>query len=277
MTIMIFNAETKYWDDRRGQIVSHNGGWRVGETVRCQGYSLLDELIGQISYFQLMILNVVGYLPERRLADWLEAAYMGVSYPDHRIWCNYIGSLAASADAGPVVATVAGILASDSSMYGSRPLLSSAPFIQQALKDYKAGKCVEAIVQQEVDHHRGKPNIIGFARPMAKGDERIPVMERVANQLGYKPGEHLQLAYEIEEVLKQKYGERMNVNGYVSAFLSDQGLSAEQIYTVCVTCVASGVTACYVDSSKQPPGSFLPLRCEDVIYEGKAPRSLPEK
>ncbi|MEJ2200585.1 MAG: hypothetical protein P8X63_06180 [Desulfuromonadaceae bacterium] len=117
----------------------------------------------------------------------------------------------------------------------------------------------------------------GYARPIAKGDERVTAMERVSQKLGYLPGEHLSLAYEIEKILVKMFDESMNINGYCSAFFSDQGYSPEEAYRMCAILPASGIMACYADTSARPPETFLPMRCEDIDYQGKAPRPVPDK
>ncbi len=263
------------WDEQRGVIRSRKGGWFAGKGAFSHGYSILEELVGEASYFQVWMLNVLGVLPERRLADWLEAAYNCLSWPDPRIWCNQIGALAGTARASVAAATTAGVLAADSTMYGSRPLLDGVAFIQQALRDRQAGVSAAEIVQREVQKCRGKVRITGYARPLASGDERIAPMERLTSRLGFERGPHLTLAYEIEAVLRSHHGESMNINGYVSAFLSDQGLTAEEIYRVCAMAVMSGVAACYVDTVERPAETFLPLRCDDIDYQGPPPRDLP--
>ena len=263
------------WDSYHGKIYSHNGGWRIGEGVKSHGYSMMEELVGGVSWFQVMMLNVLGRLPEKRLADWLEAIYICLSWPDPRIWCNQIGALGGSSRASVVASTVAGVLAADSTMYGTRPLLAGVRFIQAALQDKLLGKSAQLIVAEEVKKHRGKVNLMGYARPIASGDERVTAMERVSRELGFETGAHLKLAYEIDEVLQRDYQEGMNINGYVSAFLSDQGFTAEEIYRLCAMCITSGVTACYVDSSERPADAFLPMRCDDVEYTGKPPREIP--
>ena len=269
------STDTRLWDRQRGTIRSGKGGWLAGKGVFCHGYSMLDELVGKHSYFQVMMLNVLGQLPERRLADWLEASFICVSWPDPRIWCNQIGALAGTARSSVTAAGAAGALAADSSMYGSRPLLEGVRFIQGALADVEAGMTVGEIVARELKGSRGKVSIMGYARPLASGDERIAALEAVTAQLDFAPGKHMHLAYAIEDILQREHDESMNINGYVSAFLSDQGFSAEQIYRLCALCVTSGVVACYIDARDKPADTFLPLRCDDIEYRGKAPRSLP--
>jgi citrate synthase len=266
---------TDRWDRARGVIRSRKGGWFAGRGAFSHGYSILEELVGEASYFQVWLLNLFGVLPERRLAEWIEAAYMTLSWPDPRIWCNQIGALAGTARASVVAATTAGVLAADSTMYGSRPLLDGVAFIQQALRDHQAGVSAAEIVQREVQKCRGKVRITGYARPLASGDERIAPMERLSARLGFERGPHLTLAYAIEDVLRREHGESMNINGYVSAFLSDQGFNSEQAYRLSAMVVMSGVAACYVDTVERPAETFLPLRCDDIDYQGPPPRELP--
>ena len=269
------NSAYRYWDERRGTIQSKKGGWINGKGVFNHGYSMMDELVGKVSYMQVVILNATGRLPERPIADWFEAIYICLSWPDPRIWCNQIGALGGASQTSVVAATTAGVLAADAKLYGMKTLLKGVQFIQAAMAEYKSGLSADEIVKRECAKHRGKPHIMGYARPIAKGDERVVAIERVQKALGLPIGEHQQLAYQIEKSLLRDYDEGMNINGYVSAFLSDQGYTDEEVYRILAVWVFSGVTACYVDTRDRPPESFLPLRCNDIEYTGKPARPVP--
>ncbi len=269
------NNPFQFWDKHRGTIRSKKGGWVVGKGVFSHGYSMMDELVGKVSYMQVVMLNATGRLPQRQIADWCEAAFICLSWPDPRIWCNQIGALGGAARTSVVAATTAGILAADANSYGIKPLLLGVQFIQDAMLDYKNGVSVDEIVKKECAKHRGKPHIMGYARPIAKGDERVVAMKRVQNELGLSDGEHLRLAYQIEAVLLRDFDESMNINGYASAFLSDRGHTAGEVNRICAVVVSSGVTACYIDTRDRPPEAFLPLRCDDIEYTGKPARAVP--
>jgi len=281
---MKFNAKSthsnpvqiEYLNLRRGKIISSTGGWFPGKGVFTHGYSMLDELIGEKSYFQLLILNATGKLVEKPLADWVEAIYGCLSWPDPRIWCNQIGALAGTVRTSVVAATAIGSLAADSRSYGPFTLLDGVSFIQSAYQQHQNGMSAENIVDEITAANRGKPYIVGYIRPIAKGDERLEAMERVSKKLGFTEGKHLLLAYEIEKVLMKKFDEGMNINGYMSAFLSDQGFSPQEVYQMFAAMVASGVTACYLDTYKRPPNTFLPLRCDDIDYQGASRRPVPD-
>ena len=270
-------ADLAFWEERRGTIHTKKGGWVIGEAVYNQGFSMLDDLVGEASYFQVLVLNAIGRLPERRLADWLEAFFICLSWPDHRVWCNQMGSLGGTMQTSPVAAVTAGILASDSIMYGTVPLMRAAEFIVEALALSRQGLSVEQIIRQRQRRPGSKPAIVGYARPVASGDERVAALERVTAKLAFAPGEHLLLAYEIEQRMLEQFGEGMHIGGYTAAFLSDQGLAPEEMYRVSSILVSSGVHACYAETAAQPAESFFPLRCSDIDYQGPAERSVPDR
>ncbi|MEH6627004.1 MAG: hypothetical protein V7739_11200 [Motiliproteus sp.] len=260
-----------FWQHRRNSIYSRKGGWRIGEAVYNHGYSMMEELVGEVSYFQLMMLNVTGKLPERALAEWLEAAFICLSWPDSRIWCNQIGALAGDSRASPVAATTAGILASDSRLYGPGVLSNCMGFIQAALLEVSAGTSIGSIVERTLQRGKGVP---GYARPIAKGDERVTAMQRVGNKLEFEVGEYQHLALSISDYLSEHHQESINFGGYMAAFLADQGLDIRSVYRISACWVAAGVQACYAEAADNPAGSYLPLRCDDVIYCGRADREL---
>lgn len=265
-----------FWEQRRGRIFSRKGGVVFGEGVYCHGYEMMEDLVGKASYFQVLTLNVTGCLPERRLADWLEALFICLSYPDARIWCNQISSLAGTLQSSPVAAAAGGILASDSRLYGPGTIMAAFEFISDALKMKQAGIAVREIVESYPKRrHDGIPTIVGYARPVAQGDERIPSMVSLADRLGLAGGEHLSLAYEISTVLIAEYRETMNLLGYASAFLRDQGVMPHDAYRIFCCWVSSGAQACYAEAADQPPESFFPLHCADIDYQGKPPRPVP--
>ncbi len=104
----------------------------------------------------------------------------------------------------------------------------------------------------------------------------MAALERVVRELGFEKGEHLGLAYEIQEVMSRKYGEKINSAGYRSGFLSDQGFTASEVYRIMSIIVNAGITPCYIDTFDSPPESFFPLRCEDTDYQGEPPRQVPD-
>lgn len=262
------------WEKYHGHIVSSRGGWKIGSGVQNCGYDMMDDLVGKASYMQVVVLNATGRLPSRAVADWIDAIHICLSWPDPRIWCNRIGALAGSNRVSGVAASCLGVLAAESTSYGIKPLINGVEFIEHAYAQRAKGVSVDDFVDIETNKHGGKPHLMGYARPIAKGDERIPAMEKVTENLGFSIGKHLSLAYQIEAILSARFDESMNINGYVSAFLADQGYSPKEVYRIFSAVVLSGVTACYADTADRLEGSFAPLKTTDVIYKGAKARTL---
>jgi len=260
------------WDRNHNRITSTKGGWRIGEAVYNQGYSQLEDLVGHVSYFQVMLLNVTGRLPDIRLAQWLENTFSCASWPDSRIWCNQMGALAGSSRSTAVAGTVAGVLASDSVIYGPGVMDHCMEFIGNALTDYKNGKTIQQIVDEQFSRKNSVP---GYARPIAKGDERVVAMRRVSCDLEFEVGEHEALAIKINEYLSEHHDECINVGGYMVAFLSDQGFSATEVKRMTTLIVVAGVQACHAETYDKPAGTYLPMQCNDIDYIGVEDRELP--
>jgi citrate synthase len=258
-----------YWDEQRGKIKSKKGGWKIGKKVECHGLDMMEDVVGKFSYMQVVILNATGKIASKKLADWFEAIHICLSWPDSRVWCNRVGALGGSAGASSVASASAGLMAADSRSYGIRPIMDGVDFIKHAYNSVSCGVTIEEFVVHEINSKGGKPHLMGFARPVVKGDERIVVLERLSKRLGFERGEHLKLAYQIESILDRDFGESMNLNGYVSAFLSDQGYSAIDIYRIFSVVLSSGVVACSVDYADRDHGSFAPMRVDDIDYTGE--------
>jgi len=267
----------KLWDHHRGKIRTHIGGWKIGEGITTHGYSLLDDLVGKASWFEIFILSITGKMPEQRLAKWVEAIYGCMSFPDPRIWCNQIGSLAGTVKSSPISGVTAGIYASDSRMYGSGTLPAAYDFLSQAMQQHQMGIDVKGIIKSQCRRLGSKPIIPGYGRPLATGDERVPMMNAVTEELGFEWGRYICLAREIDQYMLEEHEESMNLATFIVAFLRDQQWNRKQICRVTWGLVTAGVAACYSEAYDKPAETFLPLRCDDIEYRGVASRPVPEK
>ncbi len=265
-------TDTSFWDQRRGIFRTKKGGWKVGSVIS-HGYSMLDDFLGKVSFFQILILHVTGRMPSKELADWLEASFICLSWPDPRILCNHIGSLGGSARTSSAAAVCAGSLAADSRIYGVGTLGVATRFIKNAVHTINKDYTISDFIEKECTKN-GRLVMPGFARPLAKGDERVDAMQDVAKKMKFSDGIHLKLAYEISNYLIENYEESLNFAGYVVAFLCDQGFTEREIVWIFSLWVNAGVHACYVEAASRVPNSFLPLQCGDIIYDGVPERAL---
>ncbi|MBP8924887.1 MAG: hypothetical protein KBG75_03435 [Pseudomonadales bacterium] len=266
-------SDTRFWDARHERIHSRKGGWQLGHGIRVQGFSLLDDLVGKHGYFELLILHVTGTLPEPRLAHWIEGSFMCLSFPDPRIWCNQVGALAGSARCPPTAAISAGVMASESALYGPGATRSACLFLLAACAALAAGESLEQFMSRRTTRS-GRVRAPGFSRPIASGDDRVDALARLSCDLGFEDGEHLQLAWRIDRLLRERGDDALNMLGYVAAFLLDRGMDIEDGHRLYSLCVNAGVHACYAEAADEPAGAFLPLACADIEYIGAAARAL---
>ncbi|RVU30565.1 hypothetical protein [Neptunomonas marina] len=257
------------WLARRTQITSHKGGWRIGDAVYNQGLSLLDDVVGSWSWVELLLFNLTGRRPAPALLKWVEWSFICVSWPDARIWCNQVAALGASSQASGVASTSAGILAAESKLYGPGVLPSCYTLLSQLVAQSRSGESIADMVAS-------KQKLPGFTRPIALGDERVKAMQAASLELGFKPGEFERTAIAISDYISDSTGESLNFGGYIVAFLADQGFSCREITELYTYSIAVGALTCYTDVRNDIPGGFLPLRCEDIRYEGPADRELPK-
>lgn len=263
-----------YWNKRNSTILNSIGTWKGGEDVTIEGHSLMNDLIGNISYMQLHILNATGKLVDKNIADWIEICFMGVSYPDSRIWCNQIAAYAGDTNSTVSTAASLSILAADSRAYGgSQTKRISMAFQKDAYLKYGSGMTIKQIVN-EVKFKNGKPIIVGFARPIDRDDERLAPFIANQKKLNIPQGKYLTFALQLSTYLNKEYNLSINCGGYSSAFLLDQGFTPKNGYAINAFSVVSGAVACFRNQEEQTPNSFLPMKCEDVDYTGTQIRKV---
>lgn len=269
----------EHWLGKRGIVESRRGGWKIGEGVYNCGYDMMKELVFDKTSMHVFMLNVTKRMPDDAVVKFMSSLSICLSWPDPRIWCNTMGALAGTNRARISSGVSTSILSSDSKMFAAGDcVVSLASFIREARIKFNAGVSVDRIVEEELAKNAGKmkvPVIPGYARPLAKGDERVKSMFEITRDLGFDIGPHEKLALAISDYLKQHYNEVINIGGYSCACLSDMGYSPKEIMRLFTNIVERGVFACFLEEEENPPLSFMPFTCEDVLYEGVAKRKVP--
>jgi len=120
-------------------------------------------------------------------------------------------------------------------------------------------------VNKEFTRHR----IGGYGRPITKCDERIQPLLALASKLDLASGPHVQLAFDVEQIVSHSRWElQMNVAALIAALSADQGLSAQEFYQYTVLSFSGGMFPCYTDTADKPEGRFFPIRCSRIAYQG---------
>lgn len=238
-----------------------------GKRVVFRGKDLFSEL-KHMSWIELLLYGITGRNFDRNQLRLFESIWIiCTSYPDPRIWNNRVATLAGTARSTGVLGVSAAIAISEATIYGYKPIVGSHDLIVRIKKAFDEGKNIDTLVVNEIKKSRSLP---GYARPLVNTDERIEPLMSIARDLGLADGPHTQIAFEIETILlKRRYRMRMNIAALAAALAADQGLSTYEYYLYLIPCFISGMIPCYIEAANVQEGSFFPLSCDRIQYEGK--------
>jgi hypothetical protein len=254
-----------------GRVKSRVGGCFIGSHVVFRGKDLHAEL-GDARWIDLLLFGITG----RRFSDaqlrLLEALWTHTSYPDARIWNNRVAALAGSTRSTGNLALAAALSVSEAAIYGRCIDLRAADFLIRTRAELARGGELGPWVRRELSERR---SLAGYGRPVSNSkDERLDPILRLATSLGLAQGPHLELAHEVERILLDgRLRMRMNYGGVAAALAVDLGLSPREYYLYLHTTFLAGMPPCYLDALERPAGTFLPLPCQGVSYQGAPKRS----
>jgi hypothetical protein len=243
----------------------------AGERVVFRGKDLFHEM-KDMSWMELLLYGITGRsFNENQIRLFNGIWVLSTSYPDPRIWNNRVAALAGTARSTSVLSIGAAVSVSEAKIYGFKPIVGAYSFIVQTKQRISKGENLKDIAVQEIKKLRAIP---GYSRPFGNSDERIGPLFSLAEQLGFTHGEHTTLAFQIEDIYqKNRYRLKMNVAALAAALSADQGLSLEEYYRYLTPCFIGGMLPCFIDTYNRQEGTFLPLSCERISYEGKPNRT----
>ena len=241
------------------------GAWFAGQRVVFRGKDLHVDL-RDMAWFELYLYAITGRTFTPQQLRMLNALWSFTSYPDSRLWNNRIAALAGTARSTITLALGAATTVSEASIYGHQPNLRAMRFLMHVKAAVDAGTDLVECIRSEL---RDKRALGGFGRPLYRSDERIPHVIRLAGELGLDNGEYYGFAFEIERVLVEgRWRMKMNIAGLGAALLADMGFTLTEFHLYSVPSFLAGMPPCYIEAREREEGSFLPLRCSRIQYEG---------
>lgn len=246
------------------------GAWFPGEGAVIRGKDLLHDFKNN-SWMSLFLYGITGRKFTKNQIKLFEALWMlSTSYPDPRLWNNRVASLAGTVRSTRTLGISAAISISEATIYGQRPIIKAFDFLIHSKSSVEQGNKLIDIIKYELKKYRSIP---GFGRPIIKYDERIIPVYELAEKLGCVNGPYVKLAFDIETILVTgRWRMQMNIAALAAALAADQGLTCDEYYSYVIPCFLAGLMPCIIDSNNKFEGSFLPLSCERVNYNGKSRR-----
>ncbi len=240
----------------------------LAERVVLRGQDLHHDL-ADLDWFGLHLFAITGRRFSREALELLGYLWACTSYPDPSIWPNNTAALAGSVRSTAGLAMAAGLVSSEAGLFGVKPLVKVLDFFHRARARRAAGQTVEDIVEAEIAE---AGLVYGYGRPLASLDERVPHVIRKAEALGFGEGECFRMALAIHDHVGRTRGIGMNIAALDGALGADLGFTPAEFQLYMNLIVYAGQPPCFLDAAARPEGTFFPVRCAAVAYDGPPPR-----
>jgi citrate synthase len=252
-------------------------GYTTIDSITVRGESLVDDLIGQIDFLDMVMLVILGRRCQGNERDMLNTILVTVT--DHGLTPSAIAARLTYTGAPEALqgAVAAGLLGAGSVFLGS--MENAAVMLREgaaALSDDADATTVTAAAEALIDTRRAA------RRPLAglghnihiHGDPRIPVLRAVSERNGYF-GKHWRLLLAIDEATERKFSRRLRANtaGAVGAMVADMGLPTHMARGLALIGRCAGLIAHLVEEEQSPTGQDL----WDLVLRQDGRNVLPER
>lgn len=256
--------------EHQDRLVTRMGGWFPGKRVVFRGQDLHVDL-ADMDWMELYVYGITGRRFTQEQIQVLHTLWTYTSYPDARLWNNRVAAVAGTARSTGNLAISSAIAVSEASFYGGRPVIRAIDFLLRTKERLDKGERLAELVKQEMSRHRG---IYGYGRPIVGTDERIPHMMALARKMRIADRPYVSLAFEVERVLLEgRWRLHMNFAGLAAALVADMGFTPREYYLFGIPAFVAGMLPCFIEASQKPEGTFLPLTCDRIAYQGQAQRT----
>lgn len=246
-----------------------NPKWKTGITrvepnkLTTRGYAQ-EELIGNISFPEMVYLLIKGEIPAKNESKMLESVL--ISFCDHGVTPPSTQAARLMASAGsPMHACVSGgLLAFGKNHAGA--IESTMKLLQEGVKRFDGD--IETAASEIVEQFLESGNKIpGFGHRYHDEDPRAPKLLELAKK--YECSRiHTELALSIQSILLEKKGIRMNIDGANAGILSDMGFDWSIGTGIFMIGRLPAIIA-HVHEEKTREAPFRKLfDIEDIYYDG---------
>jgi citrate synthase len=241
--------------------------------ILVRGYRV-DELMGNVSYPQMVYLLIKGELPSEKVGRIIDAIL--VSSVDHGVTPPSCQAAVTVASTGATLnaAIASGILAINRFHGGAieqcMQTLLTAVELKRAEKT-SASETARKLVTQYRDE---KKKIMGYGHRVHSNDPRTARLFDLAKELGLA-GEFVEMSQEIQNALLQVSGKNLpiNVDGAIAAVLCEIDLPAEMANAFFIMARLPGLLAHIYEEKIR----YKPMRRIDfakAVYDGPDEKTL---
>jgi len=227
----------------------------TAQAIFVRGASLVDELIGKLTFTEMMYFQLMGARPAPAQTRILDAVL--VTLMEHGITPSSIVSrlIYDSCPEGVQAAIAAGLLGVGSTFIGT--MEGCAANLEEMLAAPEGEAARARAIAQRV--RAAKQAIPGFGHPHHKPDDpRSPRLLAVAEEAGV-PGRHIRALRLLAEEVDAAWGRHLTVNatGAVAALLGEIGIPAPVMRGVAVVSRAAGLVGHIREEQVEPSARFI--------------------
>jgi citrate synthase len=227
----------------------------TADSIRIRGASLVDDLIGQLTFTEMILFELLGTRPTPQQTALLDAVL--VTLMEHGFTPSAIATrlIYDSAPEALQSAVAAGILGVGSTFIGTMEGCSA--LIEEMLA---APEGVPARARAIAERHRAERRPMhGFGHPHHKPDDpRTPRLFALAASQGVA-GRHVAALQALSVEVDRAYGRHLTINatGAVAALLGEIGIPQPIMRGIAVISRAAGLVGHIAEERKRPAARFI--------------------
>jgi len=240
------------------------------EAIHVRGANLVTELIGELSFTEMMYFQLLGRRPSPAQTKILDAVL--VTLMEHGLTPSAIAArmVYLSAPEAIQAALAAGLLAVGGTFAGTMEGCAALLEDILAAPEGEAARA-KAIAQQAREAGRPVP---GFGHPQHRPDDpRSPKLIALAEEAGV-PGHHIRALRHLAREVDAARGRHVTINatGAIAALLGEIGIPREVMRGVAVVSRSAGLVGHLLEERQDPAARYLWERAEaEVQYKDERP------
>lgn len=237
--------------------------------LRLRGYRI-DELMGQVTFAQVIFLALTGELPPAKVGQMLEAMF--VSSIDHGVTppSTLAARTAASTGAPLNGALAVGILSINQHHGGA---IEACMQVIQSVLD-TAGDIDEAATQLVADYRAEKKRLPGLGHRLHTDDPRTKQLFALADELGLSR-QGVTAIHALAGAVEAQTGRKLpiNVDGAIAALLVDLNIPASLANAFFMIARVPGLVA-HINEEQTQQKPMRRIHPTDHDYHGHPPRDI---
>lgn len=248
--------------------------YHTADAVYLRGASLVDDVVGKMSFTEAMIFQLLGTRPTQAQTVVLDAVL--VTLMEHGFTPSSIVArlIYDSTPEAMQSAVAAGLLGVGGTFVGT--MEGCAAILEELLA---APEGMEARADRIAREHAGaKRSIPGFGHPFHKPDDpRSPKLLQIAEGQGV-PGRHIAALRVLAAAVDRAYGRHLtiNVTGAVAAVLGEIGVPQSIMRGIAVVSRAAGLVGHIHEEQQRPTARHVwDLVEHQVPYDGEPGAAKP--